>query len=392
MEPSMNKYFISILALLFMWLTFSAYQCASTEITSARLYIQQKNFDKAEEVLKKEVTKNPQSEEGWYLTGFVKHEKRDYRGMLEAFNQTLKVGKKYEREINQLLKASWAENFNDGVNYFNSAIRSQNPDSVKMLRQKAINAFETAILMQPDSNDTYRNLVFVYLSAGDIDGSIEPTERWARRVKSLESYQFLTEIYYTKAEQQWNKYFTSNNPADSVQAIEYYQLTEKYALEGLERYPDDGTLNSFLFNTYISLGKKELALSKAIAAVEANPNDKFSNYNAGTMLLEARRYEDAVKYFKKALEVDPNYENAIYNIAACYINWGIQVREQEEETNATNRTYKKYFENAKTYLEELAELNPNDFKTWERLGQVYAVLGMKEKAEAAFNKADELRK
>lgn len=388
----MNRYFISIFAILFMWLTFSAYQCASTEITSARLYIQQKNYDKAEEVLKKEVTKNPQSEEGWYLTGFVKHEKRDYKGMLEAFNQALKIGKKYEREINQLLKASWAENFNDGVNYFNAANRSGNPDSVKLLRQKAINAFETAIMMQPDSNDTYRNLVFVYLSAGDIEGSIEPSERWVNKVKSLESYQFITEIYYTKAEQQWNKYLTSKDPKDSVKAFELYQITEKYATEGLQKYQNDGTLNSFLFNTYISLGKKDLALSKAKAAVEANPNDKFANYNAGTMLLEAKQYEEAVKYFKKALEVDPKYENAIYNIAACYINWGIQVRDKEEETNATERTYKKYFEQAKGYLEQLVELSPNDYKTWERLGQVYAVLGMKEKAEAAFNKADELRK
>ncbi len=375
-----------------MWFTFSAYQCASTEITSARLYIQQKNYDKAEEVLKKEVTKNPQSEEGWYLTGFVKHEKRDYKGMYDAFQNALKIGKKYEREINQLLKASWAENFNDGVNYFNSANRSSDPDTVKILRQKSINAFETAIMMQPDSNDTYRNLVFVYLSAGDLDGSIEPTERWVKRVKSLESYQVLTEIYYTKAEQQWMKYLSSKNAQDSVKAIELYQITEKYASEGLKKYTDDGTLNSFLFNTYISLGKRDLALQKAKDAVDANPNDKFTNYNYGTMLLEAKDYENAVKYFKKALEIDPNYENAIYNIAACYINWGIQVREKEEETNATNRTYKKYFEDARKYLEQLVELTPNDYKTWERLGQVYAVIGLKEKAEEAFNKADALRK
>lgn len=285
----MNKYFPLVLSLIFMWFTFSAYQCASTEITSARLYIQQKNYDKAEEVLKKEVTKNPQSEEGWYLTGFVKHEKRDYKGMLEAFQNALKAGKKYEREINQLLKASWAENFNDGVNYFNSANKMDNPDTVKIFRQKAINSFETAILMQPDSNDTYRNLVFVYLSANDLDGSIEPSERWVKRVKSLESFQVLTEIYYTKAEQQWNKYLTSKNAQDSIKAIELYQLTEKYATEGLQKYPDDGTLNSFLFNTYISLGKKELALQKAKAAVDANPNDKFTNYNYGTMLLEAKK-------------------------------------------------------------------------------------------------------
>lgn len=388
----MKNYYALVLAILFMWLTFSAYQCASTEITSARLYIQQKNYEKAEEVLKKEIQKNPQSEEGWYLTGFVKHQKRDYEGMREAFNQALMVGRKFEKEINQLLKASWAENFNDGVNYFNQANRSTDPDTVKILRQKAINSFNMAIKMQPDSNDTYRNLVFVYLTAGDLDGSIPESEKWVQRVKSLESYQIATEIMYTKAEQIWNKYYTTKDPKDSIEAIEYYQKTENLATEGLNKYPNDGTLNSFLFNTFISLGKRELALEKAKAAVDANPNDKFTNYNYGTMLLEAKDYENATIYFKKALEIDPNYENALYNIAACYINWGIQVREKEEEMNLNERTHQKYFEQSLTYLEKLSELMPNDFRTWERLGQVYAVLGMKEKAEDAFKKADELRK
>lgn len=388
----MSKKFIPIFLLVLGWLAFTGYQCASTEITSARLYIQQKNYNKAEEVLQKEVTKNPQSEEGWYLTGYVKHEKRDYKGMLEAFNKALQIGKKYEREINQLLKASWAENFNDGVNYFNAANRSSNTDTAKILRQKAINSFQTAIMLQPDSNDTYRNLVFVYLSAGDLDGSLQPSLDWVARVGSLESYQVVTEIYYTKAEQFWNRYLTSKNAQDSVEAIKLYEITEKYATQGLNKYPNDGTLNSFLFNTYISLGKRDLALQKAKQAVDQNPNDKFTNYNYATMLLEAKEYEGAVKYFKKALELDPKYENAIYNIAATYINWGIQVRDKEEEANASERTYKKYFENALVYLEQLTELTPNDFKTWERLGQVYAVLGMKDKAEQAFNKADELRK
>ncbi len=392
MEIKMSKKFIPIFSLVIVWLAFTGYQCASTEITSARLYIQQKNYNKAEEVLQKEVTKNPQSEEGWYLTGFVKHEKRNYKGMLEAFNKALQIGKKYEREINQLLKASWAENFNDGVNYFNAANRTSDSDTAKILRQKAINAFQTAIMLQPDSNDTYRNLVFVYLSAGDLEGSLQPSLDWVKRVGSLESYQVITEIYYTKAEQLWNRYLTSKNAQDSVEAIKLYQETEKYASQGLSKYPNDGTLNSFLFNTFISLGKRDLALQKAKQAVDQNPNDKFTNYNYGTMLLEAKDYEEAVKYFNKALEIDPKYENAIYNIAASYINWGIQVRDKEEETNVSERTYKKYFEQALVYLEQLSQLVPGDYKTWERLGQVYAVLGMKDKAEQAFNKADELRK
>ena len=66
----MRKFFI-LLALFAMVFGFSAFQCSSTEITSAKLYLQQENYDKAKEVLQKEIEKNPQSAEGYYYLGLV---------------------------------------------------------------------------------------------------------------------------------------------------------------------------------------------------------------------------------------------------------------------------------------------------------------------------------
>jgi tetratricopeptide (TPR) repeat protein len=53
-------------------------------MTSAKLYIQQKNYDKAMESLKKEVEKNPKSDEGWYYMGVVYGEKEQYGEMMET--------------------------------------------------------------------------------------------------------------------------------------------------------------------------------------------------------------------------------------------------------------------------------------------------------------------
>lgn len=388
----MKKIQIVVLLITFISLTLTAYQCASTEITSARLYIQQKNLDKAEEVLKKEVEKNPLSEEGWFLTGYVKHEKKDYKGMMDAFEKTLKIGNKYEADVKSFLKSSWAENFNSGVSYFNAANKSENKDSAKILRQKAINDFQVAILLQPDSGDTYKNLVYCYLGAGDVEGAVQPTEEWVKKTKALEGYQILGDIDYNKGEIAFNKYLSSKNPADSTNALEHYQKAIRTLEEGLKIYPGDGVLGSILFNAYIAVGRKDFALTRAEDAVMKHPDDKFANYNYATMLLEAKDYEKSVQYFKKALEIDPNYENAIYNLAAAYINWGVQVRDQEEASQVKERTYKKYFESALPYLERLAELTPDDYKIWERLGQVYANLGQAEKAAKAFEKADNLKK
>ncbi len=388
----MKKIYLSVLVLSFLGLTLTAYQCASTEITSARLYIQQKNIDKAEEVLKKETEKNPQSEEGWFLTGFVRHEKRDYTGMMDAFERTKKLGNKFDAEISNMVKASWAENFNSAVLNLNTANKMQDLDSAKILRQQAINDFKMAIKLQPDSADTYRSLTFAYLSAGDMEGALEPCQMWIKKTKSLEGYQFTGEILYNKAENSFNKYLSTKNESDSTASMEQYQKVIQVLEEGLKSHPGDGVLTSLLFNAYISTGKRDFALKKAEESVQKRPEDKFANYNYATMLLEMKDYANSVTYFEKALEIDSNYENAIYNLAAAYINWGVAVREKEEQDQVTTKTFKQYFEKALKYLEKMSELQPDDYRIWERLGQVYGNLGQSEKAKMAFEKADSLRK
>jgi tetratricopeptide (TPR) repeat protein len=391
MEFLMRRTYLITLLFSFLGLTLTAYQCASTEITSARLYIQQKNIDKAEEVLKKEIEKNPRSEEGWFLTGYVRHEKRDYIGMMDAFERAKKLGNKYDAEISNMIKASWAENFNSAVLNLNKANKILDQDSAKILRQEAINDFKMAIQLQPDSADAYRILAYAYLSGGDLNGALEPTQLWIKKTKALEGYQIVGEILYNKAENAFNKYLSTKNESDSLESMAHYQNAIQVLEEGLKSHAGDGVLTSLLFNAYISTGKRDFAMKQAEEAVQKRPNDKFANYNYATMLLEMKDFANAAKYFEKALELDPNYESAIYNLAATYINWGVSVREKEEQEQISGKTFKKYFQSALKYLEKMSELQPSDYKIWERLGQVYANIGEKDKAAHAFANSDLLK-
>ena len=94
-----NSKFFVMLVLLF-GITFMGFQCSSTELTSARLYIQQKNFDKALEVLQDDVANNPKSDEGYYLMGYVYGEKGEMGKMVESFDQSMSISNKFEKEIN----------------------------------------------------------------------------------------------------------------------------------------------------------------------------------------------------------------------------------------------------------------------------------------------------
>ena len=96
-------------------------------------------------------------------------------------------------------------------------------------------------------------------------------------------------------------------------------------------------------------------------------------------------------YKKKAIDIDPTYENAIYNLGVTYVKWGTAINKEAESQGMISEDYKQKYEAALPYLEQVVEQDPTNVAIWELLGKVYGVLGMNEDATNAFNKADELR-
>jgi predicted Zn-dependent protease len=90
-----------VLGMLFLGIMFLGFQCASTELTSAKLYIQQKNWDKAIETLNTEVTKNPKSDEGYFLLGTVYSEQDNIDKMMDSFGKSLAISNKFEKNIEE---------------------------------------------------------------------------------------------------------------------------------------------------------------------------------------------------------------------------------------------------------------------------------------------------
>ena len=86
----MKKAFI-YLSILTMVLGITAFECGSAEIEGAKLYIRQKQYDKAKEALLKEVAKNPASDEGWSMLCMLYSEEGDVPKMLEAFDKSLAI-------------------------------------------------------------------------------------------------------------------------------------------------------------------------------------------------------------------------------------------------------------------------------------------------------------
>ncbi len=77
-----------------------------------------------------------------------------------------------------------------------------------------------------------------------------------------------------------------------------------------------------------------------------------------------KKYDESISYYNKALQVDPDYQDAINNLAITYTNAGQYFGEVKHETDK-----------ALSYLNEGIKLRPNDVETLRLLGIAHGVKG-----------------
>jgi len=373
-----------VIALLMLSMLFVGYQCGSTEITSAKLYIQQKNYDKATEVLQKEISKNPKSDEGYYLLGYVQGEQGNFSEMVDSYDKSIAISKNFEKDINTSRKYFWAQAFNRGVSLYQKGVKSTDPDSAKIYYDKSISDFNSALRIEPDSGDTYKNLAFVYLSKGDNEAAVAPLKQLIDREKALDGYKFLGEIYYVNGTNFKNQGKDEEAKAEFNKSIEVLE-------DGLKNYPNDPEMLVTLSTSYIGAERSSEAIDKYKRLVEAKPEDKNIRYNYGVLLLGAEDFAGAETQFKKAIEIDAAYDNAIYNLGVTYLKWGTFLNKKSDETGQVSDEYKAKYQSALPFLEKAVQMKDANAQTWELLGRVYSVLGMNDDAKHAFDEADKLR-
>lgn len=376
------KKIISVLAVLSMVFGIAAFQCSSTEITSAKLYIQQKNFDKAIESLEKEVAKNPKSDEGYFLLGDIYREQGDYFKMVENFDKSLAVSNKFAADISNRKLNAWADSFNKGVAFFNRANKTESADSIQMNFDKAIKNFDAAIMLEPDSAAAYKNLTFAYLNMERNEDAVKTLEALLARNKTAEDMVMLGQILSDIAK----KYMDEGS---QDKANKEYDKIISLMNDARKEFPNNNEFLLILSNAYVNSNRLDEAMDAFRAGVEKDPSNKGYRYNLGVLYLGANDFPNAEIQFNEALKIDPNYINAIYNLAVTYVKWGSKMRDESIEKDEESNEYLGMYEKALPYLEKYLEVNPEEGAIWDLIGKVYTNLGQNEKAENAYNKAKE---
>jgi len=362
------------------------FHCATPEMTSARLYVQQEQWVEAQSALETELENNPENSEAWYMLGRVHSELGDFDKMLEAFDQSLEHSNDYQEEISEIRFNNWVNFINAGIDEYNYG--QEDPDYYR----SAIEYFKLAAKMEPDSTVAYKNWGFAHLILGEMDQAIEPFEETLKREDDPEIAKYTGQIYFDKGYDIWSRHRAEDmDPALRQEMEENLEESIRYLTKSMEWDPDDGEVVATLSNAFIVLEREEEAKEIFRQGIETDPDNKIYYYNLGVLELEDDNFEHAIDLFESAIELDPEYDDAYYNLGVAYVNWGVELRERAVEAGDEDKEYREKFEAAVPHLERVVDARPNDPELFETLGRLYANIDRVADAEAAFERADQLR-
>jgi tetratricopeptide (TPR) repeat protein len=275
----------------------------------------------------------------------------------------------YSVFADQKIGEIWAVNLNKGAEYY------QNQDY-----ENAITYFEKAMLAKPEDTTAYLYSGISAQSSGNYDVAEENYKKLLDLgYKNEDIYNFLINVNLTE----------KKNPD---KALEYLQAAR-------EAYPEN---NDFLKREIVILINEERsdeAENKLAEAIAADPDDPQLYYNRGYLYEQIGKNEDAVSSYQKALEINPEYFDANFNIAAYYYNQAAEIlqkandmdlKEYQEKGKQVEQQAQDFFKKALPYLEKARELEPDDVKVLSTLQTVYARLGMSDKAEEIEAKLEQM--
>ena len=176
----------------------------------------------------------------------------------------------------------------------------------------------------------------------------------------------------------------------------------KHAIDNIE---DNQAFMESLVAVYNEKNDVKSAEETANEMVAKNPQSKSAWFIKGYVDMNLKHdYATARNAFDKALELDPNYLEAMANKAYCYINEVVTKRQNggykyagsnldrvkgQKAVDLYNKELKEirgYFEKALPLMEKVRELAPERSRLWaSALEQIYSNLNQKAKAEEMEN-------
>lgn len=150
--------------------------------------------------------------------------------------------------------------------------------------------------------------------------------------------------------------------------------------------PDDSSLMLTEANLYLQTKDFEKYKQIITEVIAKNPNDAGLVYNLGVISANANNNEEAEKYYKRAVEIKPDFTNAYINLAVLKLQNEKTLIEEMNKLGTSDKDMKRYdvlkkkredlFRSTLPYLKKAYELDPQNADIVKTLSGVYGALEM----------------
>jgi len=153
--------------------------------------------------------------------------------------------------------------------------------------------------------------------------------------------------------------------------------------------PDEERFFNLLMDYYTRAKDMNAMKAWADEEITINSGNKMAWALKGEVQMNQSEWDAAVESYKKAIEIDPNFVQCVFNAGVCLNSKAIALKDQLADKNTGGLTkenaekVKVILNEALTYMERAKELDPDSEKVkWAYpLYQIYYALGDKAKAD-----------
>ena len=336
---------------------------------------------------------------GEALLGSAGTDFKKQKAAAEAFSTALSLNPEIETQLYDQLQ-------NLRASLINGAIKDQNAQQYKLATDKLYTSY---MVTKKDTSD-------LYFAAGNaVNGEDFDT--------ALKYYQMLLDMNYSGATRE---YVATNKTSGQVEAFDSEKLRDFAVKSGEFIKPESNVTESrkgeILRNMtliYIEKGDTEKAKGLIKTARAENPEDVFLMradadmsykmgdnarynelmekivatdpdnpeiyFNLGISNYQLGNKEKAFEYYNKALELRPDYEGALINIAALKLSGEDKIVEEMNSLGNSSADNKKYdqlkkerenaYKEALPYLEKANAINPTNQNVLKYLMNIYSQIG-----------------